>query len=150
MAVEALSLEWSTPPLDSPPDRKGTDEEEPRSVANIGRSLTHISSASSTMLSRSVLIASPACFRTLPVPAGEAFWNARELTLPGRALTCWVGPTYVSSPQGPCPSHPAWVPWPTVATCPQILLHDLPPFLAFPFVFSGMTSYINIHTSVLI
>ena len=82
-------------------------EEEPRSVANIGRSPTHINSASSTMLSRSVLIASPACFRTLPVPAGEAFWNARELTLPGRALTCWVGPPYVSPTQGPGPSHPA-------------------------------------------
>lgn len=47
-------------------------EEEPHSVANIGRSPTHINSASSRMLSRSVLITSPACYRTLPVPEDEA------------------------------------------------------------------------------
>ena len=111
--------------------------EEPRGAVNIGRNPTRINSASSRMLSGSVLKASPACYMTLPVSAGETSWNAREPTLPGTALTCWVGPTCVSSTQGPCASRLASVPLPTAATCPQILLHDLPPFPDPPSCFLG-------------
>lgn len=105
-------------------------------AVNIGRTSIRVSFASSRKLSGSVLKASRACYRTLPVSAGETSWNAREPTLPGTALTSWAGPTCliytgslsISSGSSSCS---------TAATCPQILLHDLPPFPASRSCFLG-------------